>query len=183
MHQAAKNAHIVSTVISSFLVILFSFTIGAQASARPAPGYTAIRTSAENIIAFIVFQTINRDRAIEGLAPLQWSTNLVISAHNHNLTMQAANKLSHQLPGEAELGDRISAVGLNWVWAGENIGETNDQSTSGALGLHRAMMAEQPPHDGHRQNILTTAGHYIGVDIVIDNIHDELWLTEDFARI
>ena len=81
----------------------------------------------------------------------------------HDLTMQAANTLSHQLPGEAAFGDRERQQGVNWTWAAENIGETSDQTVNGALGLHHAMMNEQPPNDGHRQNILTTSGNSVGI--------------------
>lgn len=100
-----------------------------------------------------------------------------------DLVMQAANTLSHQLPGEAALGDRERQQGVNWSWAAENIGATSDQTVNGALGLHQAMMAEQPPDDGHRQNILTTSGTVVGVAILIDQQHGQLWLTEDFAHV
>ena len=114
---------------------------------------------------------------------MTWSTALAKSASQHNLAMQAANTLSHQLPGEAALGDRERQQGVNWTFAAENVGETSDQSVNGALGLHRAMMSEQPPDDGHRQNILTTSGTIVGVAILIDQQHGLLWLTEDFARV
>lgn len=146
------------------------------------PTTTTAGTSLEDTIAQDVFQAINTDRAKAGLAPLTWSQNLVNSAHAHNLAMQNANQLSHQLPGEAGLGDRETAAGVNWTWAAENIGVTSDQTANGALGLHQAMMGEQPPDDGHRQNILTTSGNHIGVDVVIDSTHGSLWLTEDFAN-
>jgi len=42
------------------------------------------------------------------------------------------------------------------------------------------MMAEKPPDDGHRQNLLSKDFHRIGISIYID-AHHTLWLTEDFA--
>ncbi len=140
-------------------------------------------TATENQIAQAVFQAINQSRAANGLPPLKWSAALANSARQHDLAMQAANTLSHQLPGEAALGDREGQQGVNWTWAAENIGETSDQSVNGALGLHQAMMNEQPPNDGHRQNILTTNGNIVGVAILIDQQHGLLWLTEDFAQV
>jgi uncharacterized protein YkwD len=137
----------------------------------------------EDRIAQAVFQAINQSRAANGLSPLKWSAALARSAKQHNLAMQAANILSHQLPGEPALGDRESQQGVNWSWAAENIGETSDQTLNGALGLHQAMMSEQPPDDGHRQNILTTRGNIVGVAILIDQQHGLLWLTEDFAQV
>jgi uncharacterized protein YkwD len=139
-------------------------------------------TATENQIAQAVFQAINHSRAQGGLPPLTWSTALANSARQHDLAMQAANTLSHQLPAEAALGDRERQQGVNWSWAAENIGETSDLTVNGALGLHQAMMSEQPPDDGHRQNILTTSGTSVGVAILIDQQHGLLWLTEDFAH-
>jgi uncharacterized protein YkwD len=140
-------------------------------------------TATENQIAHAVFQAINQSRADNGLPSLTWSTALANSARQHDLTMQAANTLSHQLPGEAAFGDRERQQGVNWTWAAENIGENSDQTINGALGLHKAMMNEQPPNDGHRQNILTTSGNIVGIAILIDQQHGLLWLTEDFAHV
>ena len=148
-------------------------------SAQTVTGATAM----ENQIAQAVFQAINQSRAANGLPALKWSAALANSARQHDLTMQAANTLSHQLPAEAAFSDRERQQGVNWTWAAENIGETSDQTVNGALGLHQAMMSEQPPDDGHRQNILTTSGTIVGIAILIDQQHGLLWLTEDFARV
>ncbi len=148
-----------------------------------APSGSSPGSTSEGQIAQAVFNAINNDRAAAKLPALKWSNQLVASAHQHNLTMKAANNLAHQLPNEAGLGDREHQQGVQWWWAAENIGETSDQTQEGALGLHKAMMAEQPPEDGHRQNILTNQGTLLGIDILIDNQNHKLWLTEDFARI
>lgn len=159
-----------------------SATITLPATSTQTVSATGSSTATESQIAQAVFQAINQSRAANGLPPLKWSDALARSARQHNLAMQAANTLSHQLPGEPDLGARESQQGIAWTFAAENIGETTDQSTNGALGLHQAMMAEKPPDDGHRQNILTTVGTMVGVSILIDHQHDLLWLTEDFAH-
>jgi uncharacterized protein YkwD len=140
-------------------------------------------SASESQIAQAVFAAINKDRAAANLPALQWSSQLAASAHQHNLAMKAANTLSHQLPNEAAFGDRERQQGVQWWFAAENIGETSDQTQVGALGLHKAMMAEKPPEDGHRQNILTKQGTILGVDVLIDTQNHILWLTEDFARV
>jgi len=165
-----------------FLLCACSTTTGNQTTSAQAGAGATGATAAEEQIAQTVFQAINQSRAANGLTLLTWSTALANSARQHDLAMQAANTLSHQLPGEAALGDRERQQGVNWSWAAENIGETSDQSGNGALGLHQAMMSEQPPDDGHRQNILTTSGTIVGIAILIDQQHGELWLTEDFAQ-
>ncbi len=150
-------------------------------SGQGATGASA--TAQEKQIAQSVFNAINKDRAAAGLAQLQWSDALVKSARQHNITMMGANQLSHQLPGEPDLGKRETQQGVQWTQAAENIGFTEDVSENGALGLHKAMMAEQPPDDGHRKNILDTQNNRLGVDILFDSVHGRLWLTEDFAKI
>lgn len=142
----------------------------------PSPG----SASQEQQIAQAVFQAINNSRTDAGLAALQWSAALAGGAHRHNLQM-AANQLSHQLPGEPAIGTRVTQDGVKWTWCGENIGVTSQTSTQGALGLHKLMMNEKPPDDGHRQNILSTNYTMVGVDIFFDS-HHQLWLTEDFAN-
>lgn len=137
----------------------------------------------ERQIAQAVFDAINRDRMAAKLSPLRWSDALARSGRQHNSVMAGANQLAHQLPGEAGLGDRERQQGITWRLAAENIGVTNDVSEHGALSLHQAMMAEQPPDDGHRQNILSPQSNQLGVDVLFDSLHGKLWLTEDFAEI
>jgi len=140
-------------------------------------------TAVEDHFAKAVFHAINEARASHGLTPLSWCPALANSARHHDLAMKQAGLLSHQLDGEAELGDRETQQGVSWTWAGENIGENSDLSVNGALELHQAMMSEQPPDDGHRQNILSGDFKVVGVDVLLDQHHGLLWLTEDFAQL
>jgi uncharacterized protein YkwD len=152
------------------------------AAATPTSSGSASRpTVLEQQIAQAVFQAINADRATAGLSPLVWSNSLVTGAYAHSLLMSGDNQLAHQLPGEPAIGARVSQDGVKWTWCGENIGETSDTSASGALKLHQMMMAEKPPNDGHRQNILSDNFTLLGIAVVIDSSH-QLWLTEDFAN-
>jgi uncharacterized protein YkwD len=108
------------------------------------------------------------------------NANLVASAHTHNLTMAAANSLSHQLSGEANPFDRMTSAGYHWSAAAENIGVTTNATVSGATGLQTSMYNETAPNDGHRVN---TLGPYtdIGIDVIVDTVTGKLWLTEDFG--
>jgi uncharacterized protein YkwD len=128
-----------------------------------------------------VFAAINRARAAQHLPLLSWDPRLSQSAHGHNRAMAAANTLSHQVAGELPLGSRETAAGVNWHYAAENIAWTSDQSTAGALEIEARMIAETPPSDAHRQNLLSTAATSVGVDVYFDSVHGRLWLTEDFA--
>jgi uncharacterized protein YkwD len=139
--------------------------------------------SGSGSIAAAVVAAINAARAQNGLPALAVYAGLQSSAHTHNLAMVAANELSHQLPGEADLGTRESNAGVSWTSAGENIGWNSDMSQAGALALEASMLAETPPNDGHRRNILSSTFTVVGVDVYLDATHGRLWLTEDFARL
>src|SRR5260370_28129953 len=102
--------------------------------------------------------------------------------------MAKANTLSHQVAGEAGLGDREMKQSVSWNWAGENIGEETNVTTvqgamDGAILLQQLMFGEKPPHDGHRQNILSEHFSVVGVDVFLDQKHAILWLTQDFAQV
>jgi uncharacterized protein YkwD len=143
---------------------------------------TGLASSSNQAFARAVFQAVNEARAGQHLPPLTWSPQLQQSAHQHNLAMAAANTLAHQVGTEPDLGSRISATGLKWSFVGENIGWTTAQSRSGALGIEASMFAETPPSDAHRRNILSSTATLIGIDVLIDDNHGRLWLTEDFAN-
>jgi uncharacterized protein YkwD len=140
-----------------------------------------LSSSSNQAWARAVFQAVNEARAGQHLPALTWSPQLQQSAHQHNLAMAAANTLTHQVGSEPELGSRVGATGLQWHFVAENIGWTTAQSRSGALGIEASMFAETPPSDAHRQNILSSTATMIGIDVLIDNNHGRLWLTEDFA--
>jgi uncharacterized protein YkwD len=50
-----------------------------------------------------------------------------------------------------------------------------------ALTLIRDMLAEKPPDDGHRKNILSTTFTHIGIAIYRDP-SSTVWLTQDFSN-
>ena len=140
-------------------------------------------TSQAQQLAQYVFGLINHDRVAMGLSPYSWSNALAGGAHMHNLRMMAYGQLSHQCPGEAGLGTRITSDGIVWRAAGENIGWSNyPNPQQGVLMNHQSMMAEKPPDDGHRQNILSTSFNLVGIDVLVD-AHQNVWLTEDFAQV
>ena len=151
--------------------------------APPPPSPRGDGSTAAASIAAAVVAAINSARAQQGLPALTVYAGLQSSAHGHDLAMAAANQLSHQLPGEPDLGTRETNAGVSWTAAGENIGWTSDMTQAGALGLEASMLGETPPNDGHRRNILSATFAVVGVDVYLDSTHGRLWLTEDFARL
>ena len=106
---------------------------------------------------------INQARSQAGLAAYTVSPGLDTSAARHTAVMAAGCGLSHQCPGEPDLGARETAAGVHWTAAGENIGEGGPVADSTAaiaqmaVGLTQSMLDEKPPDDGHRLNILSSA--------------------------
>lgn len=133
-----------------------------------------------------VLALVNQARADQGLPPLTRTAGLDKSAATHTSVMASGCGLSHQCPGEPSLGARETAAGVSWTSAGENIGDggpvanTNDAIASMALGLTKSMLAEQPPNDGHRRNILSSGFHHIGISVYRDS-NGTVWLTQDFS--
>ena len=128
-----------------------------------------------------VLDELNSERAAHGLSALKLNSKLVDSAHTHNLDMAKADKLSHQLSGEASLGSRVSAAGYHWSMVGENIAYNSSRSESGVLAVQKAMYNEKPPDDGHRQNILNSKFVDVGIDVINDSVHGKVWLVTDFG--
>ncbi|MCW7940864.1 hypothetical protein AAW14_00840 [Streptomyces hygroscopicus] len=152
------------------------------------PGHRADSAVAgsEAAAAAEVLSVINQARAAHNMAPLETSTGLESSSGAHNRTMATGCGLQHECPGEAQLGDRETVAGVRWGAAGENIGtdgslaHTTADLASRAVGLTKSMLAEQPPNDGHRRNILNPDFHHIGIN-VLHGSSGNLWLTQDFA--
>jgi len=157
----------------------------AAAPASASAAHTSSKpASVEQSIANGVLTMLNSERAAHGRARLSMNAKLVNSAHAHNLAMAAANSMSHQLPGEANLGDRVLKAGYDFHYAGENIGYNTDMTLAGAKLLEQLMYDEGPPPAGvvnHYANIVSTQYKNVGIDIYLDNAHHRLWITEDFG--
>ena len=167
-------------VTAGLLVPQTSAVAATRAVIPPAPPTTFAYTNQDGW-ARAVFTQLNAERAANGLKPLRWSDRLRYSAHRHNLVMGQANTLSHQLPGEASLGDRVT-LWYAWSACGENIAWNGQRSQAGVLALETAMYGETPPNDGHRRNILSTSFVDVGVDVIDDSTHGRVWLTTDFGK-
>ncbi|MEU7907203.1 CAP domain-containing protein [Actinoplanes sp. NPDC049118] len=132
-----------------------------------------------------VLAHINSARAGEGLPPYRLDSSLSKAAALHNQLMIDGCELSHQCPGEGGIGDRFSAQGVNWSSAGENIGFGSAGSSNSAIvraanGLTDSMLAEVPPEDGHRKNLLSKGFKRIGLSVVRDG-KGIVWMTQDFV--
>jgi len=155
----------------------------AAPSAQPAPQPAPSAASA----AGAVLAVINQARAGAGLPAYTVTSGLRLSSSRHNQLMASGCGLSHQCPGEPSLGDRETAAGVHWTAAGENIGEGGPVSdstaaiTQMAVALTQDMLAEKPPDDGHRLNILSSAFTHVGITVQ-RSADGTVWMTQDFSN-
>ncbi len=163
-----------------------SATAPAAPSASATPSATPTQAGDTSAAVQQVLALINKARAAQGLPAYTISAGLTRSAEAHNQVMANGCGLSHQCPGEAALGDRETAAGVQWSSAGENIGEGGPVSSSSqdiaamAVQLTQGMLNEQPPNDGHRRNILSSGFTHIGIAVHRD-AQGTVWLTQDFS--
>jgi hypothetical protein len=134
---------------------------GSDVPARAAEGTGNARHIAE---------LTNSDRTAHGLPALRWDGSLAAAAQAHAERMAAEGYLSHQYPGEAELGARAEKAGAHFREIAENI----------ATGYGDAQVEQEWMHSApHRRNILDPGLNAIGVAVVArGNI---LYVAEDFA--
>ena len=154
-------------------------------AASPSPVRTNPPAATDATVAEQVLAHINDARVAEGLKALSLDTNLSKAAGLHTQLMIDGCGLSHQCSGEAGLGDRFSAQDVSWGSAGENIGYGSSGSSDAAMvkaanGLTDSMLAEVPPNDGHRKNLLNSSFTRIGLSIVRD-AKGITWMTQDFV--
>jgi uncharacterized protein YkwD len=157
------------------------------AAPAPAASPAAPAGSQQGVPAGQVLAVINQARAAAGLPAYTISSGLDLSATRHNTVMASGCGLSHQCAGEAALGARETAAGVSWTAVGENIGEggpvpsTTTAMAQMAVTLTRDMLAEKPPDDGHRLNILSSAFHHIGIAVYTGSA-GTVWMTQDFSN-
>jgi len=156
----------------------------ATTKAPKKPKVTVVATD-DSVIAQVLAH-INQPRADAGLAALTLDTKLSKASALHNQLMINGCGLEHQCPGESGIGDRFSAQGVSWTSAGENIGFGSSGSSDAdiikaANGLTDSMLAEKPPNDGHRKNLLNTGYKHIGLSVVRDS-KGITWMTQDFVN-
>ena len=110
-----------------------------------------------------IVQLVNNERANAGLDPLSLDSQLDRAANLHTDEMVQADKMSHQLPGEAGLGDRVSDSGYNWNYVSENVAA--GQATP------EEVMSTWMNSPKHQKNILNPKLTHIGVGY--DNAPDD----------
>jgi uncharacterized protein YkwD len=124
---------------------------------------------------------VNQARASNGVAPLSIDPLIHGEALVHSMDMTCYG-MSHFVPPGTTPATRMAAAGVSFTWHGENIGWSGvGSSWQKVMWLFNVMMAETPPNDGHRQNILSPHFTRTGIGLYVENASGKLWETEDFA--
>jgi hypothetical protein len=113
----------------------------------------------------------NRERAASGLQPLKWDNTLAAAARQHAQLLARENVLSHQLPGELPLDQRVAQAGAKYSMVAENV----------AIGPNPEEIHDGWMHSpGHRRNILNAELTAIGIGTTRGS--GGLFAVQDFSR-
>ena len=105
-----------------------------------------------------VVELTNAERTKAGLAPLQVDTKLMAAAREKSQDMQTNNYFSHTSPTFGSPFDRLTALGISYTAAGENIAQGQRTPQEVVQGWMNS--------SGHRANILNANFTHIGVGYV-----------------
>jgi uncharacterized protein YkwD len=163
---------LVSTITA--LTMPFQAPAPAQRSYDPAP---AIRARLIN--------QINAHRRSFGLPPLTLDPLAQRAAQFQASDMEANAVMRHQDSDGRTPLKRYAAFGGRASLYGENVAYYGDPNTESAAiwqavsRLDQMMMGEQPPSDGHRENILSPNYRAIGIGVAVGA--NGVYIAEDFV--
>ena len=154
---------------ASLIIFLLNLTPRAI-SADPAVTSTSLKydSQAERQLLSMA----NQERAQAGLSPLKMDGGLTEAARAHAAAQASREKLSHQLPGEPALPQRLAAnSNLHLDRGGENVAfaPSVDQ-------VQHSLMTSRP----HRENLLDPTFNVAGFGVVRRGY--VLYVTQDFAQ-
>ncbi len=110
---------------------------------------------------------VNQSRQQNGVPPLMMDEALHQLARARAQDMSARNYFSHITPEGKSPFDLMTAGGISYRMAAENIGYGVGfgSPTDSVRNNHNTMMAETPPDDGHKENILNGSLHKVGIGV------------------
>jgi uncharacterized protein YkwD len=128
--------------------------------------------SGSSTVAGEVLRLVNEERGKAGCKALSSESHLVAAAQKHTDLQADQNTMSHQLPGEASMGDRVTAAGYQWRGLGENVAAGYTSAASVMDGWMNS--------PGHKANILNCSFEEIGVGLAKSSSGTQYW-TQVFA--
>ncbi|MBM7517837.1 CAP domain-containing protein [Nocardioides nitrophenolicus] len=176
---ASADGPTLTGTLTNLLAGLLAALLGGQQTVpapEPSPGTAPQPPMPMTVAADLedrVVTLVNKRRARAGCRPLRSNERLRTSARTHSVGMAQYRTMTHYLPGEAGLGDRITFAGYRgWRQVAENVAT--------GFPTPRAVMQAWMASAGHRANILDCRLRHLGVGVVVQG--DRVWWTQDFAR-
>jgi uncharacterized protein YkwD len=132
----------------------------------------------------LVLELLNQARTAEGLRPVGWDPVAAVAARRHAEEMVEAGYIAHWDRRGLKPPQRHNEAGGS-AFVMENLGYgTGYRGDAGIVQfLHdttRTMLAETPPDDGHRRNILDAAHTAVGIGIA--SAHGRLAVAHEFTN-
>lgn len=115
---------------------------------------TKVATEEEQF-EYRVFELVNEERGKEELSPLKYSSVAASIAREHSEHMAEHGDLYHSTETDKVYSEELKKRGVSWNWAAENV--ANGYPTP------EAVVEGWMESEGHRKNILSEKGEYIGV--------------------
>ena len=119
-----------------------------------------------------VIRLVNVERKKAGCGSLTGESRLHAAAQKHSELQAEKNTMSHQLPGEPSMGDRVTAQGYRWGGVAENVAAGYTTPASVMDGWMNS--------PGHKANILNCGYKHIGVGVK-KSAQGTLYWTQNFA--
>lgn len=148
-----------------------------RTSAAPAPEPTRTTEApsgggGDSSVQAEVLRLVNAEREKAGCSGLSSESRLQAAAQKHSELQAEQNSMSHQLPGEAGMGDRVTAEGYRWRSVAENVAAGYTSAGSVMDGWMNS--------PGHKANILNCGYEQIGVGLAKSSSGTPYW-TQNFA--
>jgi uncharacterized protein YkwD len=116
---------------------------------------TQAPSGGSSTVAAEILRLVNAERSKAGCSALSSESHLDAAAQKHTDLQAEKNSMSHQLPGEASMGDRVTAAGYKWRGLGENVAAGYTSAASVMDGWMNS--------PGHKANILNCGFEELGV--------------------
>ena len=124
---------------------------------------------------------INQSRSQAGLPPLILDHGMSKVAYDHSADMALHNYFGHTTPAGISVATRLKNAGIHFGFVSEIIGWTDGypDRAKAIEAIHNSMIDEVAPDDPHREAILSTRYHRVGVGIYVYGT--KVYYTADFA--
>jgi uncharacterized protein YkwD len=153
---------------------LFTQYVGVKPPECPVRKLYPIEKNDESYLSRRLFELINQSRREAGLGTLAHHNGLMKTARLHSNDMRYRGYFGHRSPLFGDLDRRLSAQGVDYAYASENLA-----LSTGASQAHEALMGSPI----HRQNLLDPRLTHVGIGIRTCPDQELIYVTECFARI